>query len=194
MKIAQIISIIEANLVVFFVFVHSNLRLFFKKKVGDFYPDLDVRIKICVTQCVIKAWLTRSLYSFRVSVSICILEYGERGGVVCFWRDISLLFWWTYFFQPIFSVLMQLFVFQWKLNKISVLNLLSQTLTLVLGCSVSPASSLDPLIKTYFLMADAFSVNPGLLRIAFTYKSLSSEMKLNRLSISGPAKQKNLKR
>lgn len=164
-----------------------------KKKVGDFYPDLDIRIKIRVTQCVIKAWLTRGLYSFSISVSICILEYGERGGVVCFQRGVSLLFWWTYFFQPVFSVLMQLFVFQWEPNETSVLSLLSQTFPSVLGCSVTPASSLDPFMKTHFLMASAFLQTPRVFHVAFTYKSLSSEMKLNRLSISGPAKQKNLK-
>lgn len=48
----------QAKPAVFFQ-VRSNLIPVFKKKkkkrVGDFHPDLAVRIEICVTQCVIKA-------------------------------------------------------------------------------------------------------------------------------------------
>lgn len=146
--------------------VRSNLNAGFwkKKRVGDFHPDLAVRMEICVTQCLIKAWLTPSLHSFSISVAISTLECGERGGRSGLFLEGCLT---PASVNLFLSAVVWFFTENWTGPQH-----LSQTFLVMLGYSLPHASSLDSFINRYFLMADASLQR--LLREAFTL-SLAGE-------------------
>lgn len=158
---------------------------------GDFYPDLDVRIKICVTQCFIKAWLTQSFIQ-RICFYLHTGVWGKgRSGLFPEKRLTPVLvnvFLSASFFNPHAVVCFSVETEQDLNVKPIVANLRLGVRLLCPTCKLT-----WPLYKNILLNGWCFSANSRLLHIAFIYKLLSSEMKLHRLSTSGPAKQKNLK-